>query len=105
MVWDISRIPGHYPLVKFLSPTSISVKLEQGHLVGAVPIVDTYSSGLTWCSTSTFVFNLSPPGQNGRHFEDDIYRCILVNEKFWILNEISLKFVPKGVIDNKPALV
>ena len=45
------------------------------------------------------------PEQNGRHFADDIFRCILVNEKFSILIEISLKFVPKGPIYNSPALV
>ena len=50
-------------------------------------------------------FNSSPPGQNGRHFTDDISRCIFVNEKFCILIEISLKFVSKGPIDNNPALV
>ena len=46
-----------------------------------------------------------PPGQNGRHFADDIFWCILVNEKFCMLNKISLKFVRKGPIDNNPALV
>ena len=49
--------------------------------------------------------NSSLPGQNGRHFADVIFRCILVNEKFCILIKISLKFVPKGLIDNNPALV
>ena len=29
--------------------------------------------------------NSSPPGQNGRHFQDDIFRCIFVNEKFCVL--------------------
>ena len=49
--------------------------------------------------------NSSPPGQNSRHFTDDIFRCIFVNEKFCILIKISLKFVPKGPIDNNPSLV
>ena len=44
-------------------------------------------------------------GQNGRLFADDIFKCILMNEKFCILIKISLKFVPKGLIDNKTALV
>ena len=48
---------------------------------------------------------LISPGQNGRHFADDIFRCNFVNEKFYILIQISLKFVPKGPIDNNPALV
>ena len=47
----------------------------------------------------------SPPGQNGRRFADDIFIFIFVNEKFCILIKISLKFVPKGQIDNNPALV
>ena len=49
--------------------------------------------------------NSSPPGQNGRHFADDVFGCIFVNEEFCILIKISLKFVPKGPINNKPALV
>ena len=48
--------------------------------------------------------NSSPPGKNGRHFADDIFKCIFVNEKFCILITISLKFVPKGPIDNNIAL-
>ena len=47
----------------------------------------------------------SPPAQNGRHFADDIFRWIFVNETFYIFIKISLKFVPKGPIDNNPALV
>ena len=34
-----------------------------------------------------------------------IFNCILMNEKFCILFQISLKFVAKGLIDNMPALV
>ena len=45
------------------------------------------------------------PGQNGRIFTDNIFRCIFMNAKFCILIKISLKFVPKCSIDNKPALV
>ena len=41
-----------------------------------------------------YAFNSSPPGQNGRHFPDDVIRCILVNEKYCILIKISMKFVP-----------
>ena len=44
--------------------------------------------------------NSSPPRQNGRHFADDIFRCIFVNEMFCILIKISLKIVIKGPIDN-----
>ena len=44
------------------------------------------------------------PRQNGRHFADDMFNCISLNENLWIPIEISLKFVPKGSINNKPAL-
>ena len=45
------------------------------------------------------------PRQNGRHFPDDIFKCIFLNENAWILIKISLKFVPEGSINNIPALV
>ena len=51
------------------------------------------------------VVNSFSPGQNGRHFADDVFRCILVNEEFGILIKISLKFVPKCPIDNNTTLV
>ena len=47
----------------------------------------------------------SPIVQNSRHFTEDIYRCILVNEKRGIFKAISPGFVPKCVFDNNPALV
>ena len=49
--------------------------------------------------------NSSLPGQNGCHFTDNIFRCIFVNEQLRILIKILLKVVPKGPIDNIPALV
>ena len=49
--------------------------------------------------------NTSKPRQNGRHLADDTFKRIFVNENVRILNEISLKFVPKGLINNIPSLV
>ena len=49
--------------------------------------------------------NTLRPWQNGRHFQDDIFKCIFLNENVWISLKISLKFVPKGSINNIPALV
>ena len=45
------------------------------------------------------------PRQNGRHFPEDIFKCIFLNENIWISIKVSLKFVPKGTINNIPALV
>ena len=50
-------------------------------------------------------FNTLRPGQNGRHFADDIFNFIFLNENIWTPIKISLKFVPKGPINNIPALV
>ena len=49
--------------------------------------------------------NTLRPRQNGCHFPDDILEWIFLNENVWISIEISLKFVPKGQINNIPALV
>ena len=49
--------------------------------------------------------NTLRPRQNGRHFADAIFKCIFLNENVWIPIKISLKFVPKGPINNIPALV
>ena len=45
------------------------------------------------------------PRQNRRHFADDVFKCNFLNENVWIQIKISLKFVPKGPINNIPALV
>ena len=45
------------------------------------------------------------PRQNGRHFADDILKCIFLNENVRILIKISLRCVPKDPINNIPALV
>ena len=54
-----------------------------------------------WCH----VINTLRPRQNGRHFPDDIFKCIFLNENVSISIKISLKFVPKGPANNVPALV
>ena len=36
---------------------------------------------------------------------DDVFKCNFLNENVWIPIKISLKFVPKGPINNIPALV
>ena len=49
--------------------------------------------------------NTLRPGQNERHFPDEIFKCIFLNENVRISFKISLKFVPKGPINNIPVLV
>ena len=52
-----------------------------------------------------FALNTLRPRQDGRHFPEHILRCIFLNENISVSINISLKFVPKGRINNNPALV
>ena len=36
---------------------------------------------------------------------DDISKRIFLNENLWFFIEISLRFVPKGPVENNPTLV
>ena len=54
---------------------------------------------------SVACFNTLRPRQNGRHFPDDIFKWIFLNENIWISIDISLKFVSKDPINNIPTLV
>ena len=49
--------------------------------------------------------NILRPRQNGRRFADDTFKRMLLNENVRASIKISLKFVPKGSINNNPALV
>ena len=59
-----------------------------------------YWSGDTFINTSSWT-------QNGCHLADNIFKIIFLNEKktHCVLIEMSLKYVTKGAINNKPALV
>ena len=51
------------------------------------------------------MFNTLRPRRNAQHFADDIFKRIFFNENVWVSFKISLKFVPKGPINNITALV
>ena len=57
------------------------------------------------CWKVVTVVNTLRPRQHERHFADDIFRCLFLNENVSIPIKISLKFVPKGPINNFPTLV
>ena len=48
--------------------------------------------------------NTLRPRQDSRHFADDDFKCIFVNEFFFVLFKFSLKFIHWGSIYNKSAL-
>ena len=45
------------------------------------------------------------PRKKDRHFSNDIFKCIFLNENIWIFTDISLKLISKGQINNKASLV
>ena len=53
----------------------------------------------------TLTFNTLRLMQNSCHFADNSFKCILLNKNNSRINQISLKFVPCGLTDNKPVLV
>ena len=57
------------------------------------------------CITSPVWVNSLRPRRYGCYNADDIFKCIFLNENVWIPTKISLKFVPKGPINNIPTLV
>ena len=62
----------------------------------------------SWCDSTNqqrSILKTLRPKHNGRHFTDDIFKCIFLNENMSIAIKISLKFVPKVPINNIPALV
>ena len=60
---------------------------------------------LNWACWIQWQFNTLRPRQNGRHFADDVFKCIFLNENVWILLKISLKFIPKSPINNIPSFI
>ena len=60
---------------------------------------------LIWTNKSYETLNTLRPRQNGRHFTDNIFKCILLNENVWISIITSLKFAPKSQVDNIPTVV
>ena len=69
------------------------------------PLTSKVSPGHESIYTYLFPFNSLRPRRDRRHFADDIFKCVFLNENEWILLRISLKFVPKVRINNIPSLV
>ena len=116
-------LPFHVVLICFVTLVAFSGNTKPGpyHLSTVLQ--------LFWRSGSFYgylIFSSCPPGQNGRHFgkqhfqlhflewkwwnfdshfnEPRSFNCIFLNENDRILIQISLKYVPRNRINNKPAL-
>ena len=74
----------------------ISISQETTHIDG---LMQKRRKGYVSCINSLW------PSQNGRHFADDTFKRIFMNENMKFRLTFHLRFVPKGVINNIPALV
>ena len=65
-----------------------------------------YNMGVVVFSDCTIIvyINTSRDEQNGPHFADDIFKCIMVKENVFYI-KISLIFVPEGPVGNTSGLV
>ena len=62
-------------------------------------------SGVGFVGCGVCGVNTLRPRQNGRHFADDIFKGIFLNESVWIRIKFSLKFVSKGPTNDIPAFL
>ena len=65
----------------------------------------TASKVSSWRNSFSMLFKTLRPRQTGRHFADDTFNHIFMNENVRISIKFSLKFVPKVPINNIPALI
>ena len=78
-----------------------------------IPSTQVQSSAEPKCPFSSLAWSTERIGElshwgwdeNGCHFPHNTFKCIFMNENIWISTNILLKFVPKGLINNIPALV
>ena len=101
----------------FCKMSSILLKCQCGNNCVAHMPVSMHWQGMEWCYSYTKSGQLLwvtqrhvsiitlRPRQHGRHFADYTFKRIFLNENAIFWNKIALKFVPKGPINNIPALV
>ena len=88
--WFVTNVNGQCVFVAFITGFILMPKIF------FTPIFQRFYGKIIASCNMPQTLNSSPPGQNGHHFVDDIFRCIFVNEKFCISIKISLKFVPNS---------
>ena len=103
--YSIFQFPLNCNWIELPSEALVSDVSETSRLSGCSNIdtftvmstIDPHPSG-SYCNTLRL-------RQNCRHFTDNIFKCIFLNENVWMLLKSLLKFVPKVGINDIPALV
>ena len=78
-------------------------QISQRYLVNY--IVQWYSAEILTTIWQEMIFKSSPLDKIAAISQTTFLKCIFINEEFCISIQISLKFVPKGPIDNNSVLV
>ena len=87
----------HYIWKLKLDWVYICVSTVWHHYYNVMPLIQ--------CWLVIWALNTLRPRQYGHRFADDTFMRIFLNENVRISIKVSLKFVPKGPINNIPALV
>ena len=103
--------PSHYSTQYWLLISEDLWHSHESNFKGKVPANGLYNTFENYtfkkvtaiCSRGQWVNTLRP--RRNEHFADDIFKRIFFNENVWISTKISLKFVPKGPINNILALI
>ena len=114
LIGNSTRLSSHWPsqscmIFCWFSLTIIcfsltTTNMSDIHLAASTAIWWTrWGINLNYLSGRTV--NSLRPRRNGHYKADDIFKCIFLKPNVWIPTKISLKFVPKGQINNIPALV
>ena len=96
--WNITWL---YAMTAVNVPQDVWLTTSHNHTVFLLSLL--YLT-VPYCQLYLTLFNTLRPRQNGHRFPDDTFKCIFLNENVRISIKISLKFVPKGPINNSPAL-
>ena len=89
----------------------VNISLDNGLALNGVqihlkPMRPWFNGAYTHCICHQDTpLNTLSPRQDGRHFPDDIFKWIFLNENCCILIQILLKYVPKGPINNNPSFL
>ena len=72
-----------------------------------VVVCRVYWNATIWCTRSCIWYTIITlrPEQNGWYFADNFFNGVFMKEYFWILTEISLKFVPHSSINDKSVMI
>ena len=106
-VQHITKLLQREPLIGLCRDLVMNVcpSLDVHHEDLAVVVIAVYVSMDLLCVKEEVTVNTFGSRRNRRHFADDVFKWILLNENVWMSIKSSLKFNPKVLINNITALV